>query len=265
MRSLAMPWGRSAVAGLTLASGALACEVETAEHDVSVVCRGGDVQTAAELAQYESCLRITGDLQIFTGPDLSVVELPNLIVLDGTLMIYSSGSVEAVEFPRLQTAGAIDLSLAQPEQLRLPALEHVRGMLDLNRSRFAMLDLPKLRHAGSFQLSGPVTELHAPVLETVGEWEYERHAFSIEETRLTVLELPALRRLDASLTVSQNVELEILDMPRLGYAWEPVELDRNTRLPTCMAERLAAQLARGGYDGPVLIASNDDDAPCPLP
>ncbi|NUO49892.1 MAG: hypothetical protein HOV80_13640 [Polyangiaceae bacterium] len=210
---------------------------------------------------------------------LSTVSLPNLGEA-GEIMV--EGKLETLDLPNLRTVR--NISVDEVDELRLPALKHVQGFVYLHAASFELaelvlvdesfhldawalttVELPKLRQAGSLGLSGPFTGLHAPLLEVLDFRDRGRSGLGIEDTKLTLLSLPALRKVDGQFFVSSNPELEVLEMPRLGYARERVEISDNRRLPTCMAQQLADQLVRAGYDGPLVVADNDDTAPCPLP
>lgn len=127
----------------------------------------------ADVSGYVNCTVIIGDLHV--GDQVTRVGLPALVELDGSLIATQSHSLRAIELPRLERIGALQLegdsSTRSVSSLMLPQLAAVERDFVIARTSIPLIDLPALRRIGGTLYAAdnlPTTALHAPRLGAVG-------------------------------------------------------------------------------------------------
>jgi hypothetical protein len=79
---------------------------------------------------------------------------------------------------------------------------------------------------------------------------------------LTGVKMPSLTTLTVSLSVHDNPELVVLDLPTLASVGE-ISITNNPKLPQCQLDRLHDQLVAAGWNHQAYFYGNDDAATCP--
>lgn len=205
----------------------------------SPLCRGDVVlETDAEVAEIAQCSAIGGSLTI-TGEGLSEVDLPLLETIGSKLAVDSS-ALHELELPVLESVGgALYVNHNQLlERIAFPALLKTRGTLAVGGFTDASEDSqPALR------------TIELPALVEVGDDALDsegiRASLHVEANgALSSVQLPALQRVHAQVTIMNNYTLTVVDLPALENIGEDVEIRDNDMLATVRAPALAEQGGR---------------------
>lgn len=187
---------------------------------------------------------IAGDVEIASAADLE--ELADVCVIEGDLVI-TNATVTVVDLPLLREVGGnllVDANAALAE-LRLPVIERVathyewtcgggNGFVLRDNVSLTLVVVPRLRDVDcSFivESNASLETLRLPALERVQVEEpdnsdpHTANLLVLNNAVLSVLDLPVLREVKASLRVESNPALTVLSLPaleRVGYFfWDP--------------------------------------------
>lgn len=141
--------------------------------------------------------------------------------------------------PALSQVGSLVVARAGVDTLRFPALTTVDGLLQVNQTQLAHLELPVLAHAGEvlMQANSALSHLSLPALTTVSQEKLDlmfnpaleslelpslttaAMGIYISTSPLTALSLPALTTVTDGCLCVASTGLTSLTFPALATAW----------------------------------------------
>lgn len=207
---------------------------------------------------------VFGDVTIGNGADYELYR--NARSISGTLTI-NRFDVVALEFPLLQSLGALTMNNTLVESLSMPALTTITGgplgnasISIFGNARLTLVSLPQvvaIRTTGSFsvQSNALLARLDFSSLQTV------RASLSVRvNNALVSLQLPQLRRIEGTLFISDNgisagalMSLPLQNLASIGG----FTLANNYYLDDCPLRQLRATLVeRGSMSGIVTYGTN---------
>ncbi|MDR0668124.1 MAG: hypothetical protein LBF90_05865 [Prevotellaceae bacterium] len=169
-----------------------------------------------------------GSLELY-GTTMTGLTLKGPDVFSGRLYFGSPPSgttVFPVTIEGFKTVGSLVTSLSYVTAIHFEWLERVTGLLNFSSgAAVTSINLPNLRSAGGFTLAShaALTTLHLPQLEEItgyssGTVTAGSFTYAVTSNNLTTLELPKLRRVEGSLSITGLVaarKLEIIRFPAL--------------------------------------------------
>ena len=195
--------------------------------DSDYIVWNGDVTTDdfESLEGLEGYTLIKGDIRMYNGSYLQIVDLPELQIVCGTVSIIGSTNLATINLQNLQAVEGdfiLDNSSEFLTNLDLPQLQTIGGRGRINHHRAARsINLPQLQFVGDGfgVFSNPLLAcLDLPRLQTVNG------SFGLSYNRfLESLNLSNLQTVGSNFELSSSsVTLESIDLPQLqtirGYA-----------------------------------------------
>jgi hypothetical protein len=217
---------------------------------------------ALERFSAPALVEVGASFAIDRAPRLRQIAVPALRTVGEDFTLAGTGEVQQVEAPALERVtkelridGANKLG-----QVHLPQLEAVGTWFVLVATALETAELPKLGTVGGrFLVDAPkIRNVTAPALTEIGGDLYLQ---SLSEANRVAL--PRLRRIGENLQIWSAPKLAVLDLASLSELGGFFELSQNPKLPRCVAERIAEQVAPSRRPGaPTLISELRNDCTC---
>lgn len=187
-----------------------------------VACTGGSVQSAPELARYQGCETVEGDLRIEAAELENVDALASLRHVSGALSIANAPDLENVEgLENLRSVQRIEIENA-PRLVSLRGLEGLQALdaLEVQRTGVRSLTgLEGLREVGTLEI---VQNPHLISLRALNGLEHAKSVRLELNPRLAAQPglLPAIE-IERALVVKQNPGLTSYEVARLSSRLRP--------------------------------------------
>jgi hypothetical protein len=209
--------------------------------------------------------RIDGDLVIdeVFGAEASVIDLPDLDHLDGSLIVKDSGRVELGSFPSLENIGG-DLVIHESDVRNIVGFDE----LELIGGDFRVVAAPLERLEGFDDLASIggnfFLELGVFMIELAAFDDLESIGGSFDQIEnyamASISGFDDLASIGGNFNLFGNEQLQALGLDQLGaLGGDSLSIQYNTALSTCEAEALLGRLRANGFTGPATIAGN---GPC---
>ncbi|GEN06938.1 hypothetical protein SAMN05443572_104438 [Myxococcus fulvus] len=236
---------------------------------------------------FQNLRRVGGSLALHNNPALTTLNFPELLEVGQSIDIGNNAALSRLSglsaLRRVHDVFMVSSNESLHSIDAMPGLNHVGSLMLMNsprletfdftnlqtiRGQFVVAYCPKLSRLGAFPRLESVADLE--LLDNALLWDVSgldrvRSLRSlVVRDNASLQGLAGLRKLlsVSDLTIQDNGRLLTLDLDGLVEVGATLTIQRNTSLPSCLANQLADRVFRGETR---TIQDNDEQAPCSSP